>query len=1605
MPRRVCPDAAGVSASDRSTVFVDSRIPQFAKIMNVTMDMHQAVARHEIAEAHGALDLNEPYEKSHLGMGNPAEEQYVKDIAVENGKNPKAFYRYYQNWWKKQIDVASKDDGKPVSPDLAIYPYKGDRHGMQQVEGESAQVQKPGATPVGAGEPSGVGGGVGPGDAARAAAGARPDVTVTPEGAKANGNEQAGAGGARTAAQVGLKPNLKMAPEWANAAAAQDHGEVVFAHPDGDHAVTRSFDAWGDPQYQMITRTGAIPEARKIGELKAAIMQDKVQDKFEAQKRPDGPWTGKTDSVVGTKSIDPSDVGLVAGWLRQIGMGATKVALVHPQDARGDVATQEGLNGPYQSARFAGSVGNAGEFTGQGVMDSFGPKRNEFYISTDPNLPQAAKVDTLGHEVGHVIERTEFRNAPAATQKAVVDAHAQYLSKTQGVPLQDVIKMTRLRSQTDDVSNLTSDQQATFRSYVTSFTEWFADNVSRELTSAQEPTSVIGKFFYGVAQKMRQLMQTISGNQFLPDAAVAKFMSDLRANATPEMWSNDLSRGRMGDKVPVGEPTQFKLAPRKQDEDMVASVNQVRGIWDRVTNTAANLGVQFQRATMAVKDYASLAKIAPEHMKGPITSVHNVHQETAATTDAKNLVNSKGMQPYWGLDEAKQKQVDAALLSHQNPWELDGRKPWAYYKDLHDAPNSAELKVAHTKLVNEVNSLRTGGLLPAFNSILRMHQITGLQGNVAAAQVFIDRTAKTDSPLMGADYVPSDFRFTNPRASGLDPLMHDDPEKAFAYYKAENAAIMKALDDRINAVKGAAAAFTGKEKTQAADSVASEKALLRSMQDRTGQVEKGIYSPIGHGKGNYFAAGKITLGADQKMDPKAATAVQDALDKNGFSGIRLLFDSDSNTIMARVADAGQRDRLSTIFKGLESQGHMIGGESKTGNVDNVDTIGRLGPKQFQSMVEAVKDMVGRMGVAPDEAEAIQGRLISNWLDTQSDRSILPNQSKRAYISGADIKMGKVAGEVAMNSARASSITSLSGAKADAMTNMRAADIAAKATDSGITPQQAEWGHNTAQEIIRREKEAQWEMPADILDKITAINHTIQIGFSPAYTILPVSQIVTLLHPELSKKFGYMKSGATIAGETSMAFKVLGAVLRSPDRFNVTFREEALRKAGIPEWYIDKTMRLANAGNLNSFTMYMTGLNEESNKLHTALHAANAMGTYAEMVPRLVAAFSAARLYEGAKPGFVKGPRGEPLERDDYVNSVVNDSQFNWAAGETPRAFSNKGTLGRVSKLSFAFMNYRERMLAKIYTETHDLMSGALGGPSVSPQVRKEAGTFLAAHLAAATVLAGTLGLPGAAFMAGLYNKSAAAWTGRDDINIEGSYRHWLTSVFGHDMEEVISHGAPRAAGVDMSKLGDANLLPGTGIMVDQRKLEDAEKDWLKSMAGAPTNEIVNMALGGRDIMNGDWLLGATRMLPEGFKGLAEAAYMDKHGYVDKYGTQYPMQPGARDILAAAIGLDPANLASQQEQRRIEQSENAMREYRAQNIERHLVLGINQGRDISPWINAAAEFTRQHPGEGGPLEGMGRSIQSHLMQGAQARMLGVPLGVKPLDLGLIRTTQF
>jgi hypothetical protein len=289
---------------------------------------------------------------------------------------------------------------------------------------------------------------------------------------------------------------------------------------------------------------------------------------------------------------------------------------------------------------------------------------------------------------------------------------------------------------------------------------------------------------------------------------------------------------------------------------------------------------------------------------------------------------------------------------------------------------------------------------------------------------------------------------------------------------------------------------------------------------------------------------------------------------------------------------------------------------------------------------------------------------------------------------------------------------------------------------------------------------------------------------------------------------------------------------------------------------------------------------------------------------------------------------------------------------------------------------------------------------------------MAGHLMATMGLAGTLGLPFATTAAAAADQLFNTWFGRDDIDTTGMYRTYLASAFGPQVADVIARGLPRAFGMDLSKLGDQNLLhkllPGSQIFLDKRKFEDASKDALKDIAGVVPADFASMALGARDMLNGDILFGSMKMLPEGLKGLAESYSFYKNGFIDKDGRKYPMDPGPMSLLMAALGFDPVQLSQYQEAHKIQLGLQAQRQVREQNISRHLALAFNQNDPIrlQNWMQEAAKYQQQHIGLGpGPLGGFAQNIRQQIMEPAMARAMGMPLGVKPLDFGMRRAVGF
>ena len=209
-------------------------------------------------------------------------------------------------------------------------------------------------------------------------------------------------------------------------------------------------------------------------------------------------------------------------------------------------------------------------------------------------------------------------------------------------------------------------------------------------------------------------------------------------------------------------------------------------------------------------------------------------------------------------------------------------------------------------------------------------------------------------------------------------------------------------------------------------------------------------------------------------------------------------------------------------------------------------------------------------------------------------------------------------------------------------------------------------------------------------------------------------------------------------------------------------------------------------------------------------------------------------------------------------------------------------------------------------------------------------------------------------------------------------------------------------GMDFDHLGEGSIAPGSSVLTiafEKRKLEDMQRDFSKAMMGSAAGFAFEAFSAVRDALNGDYLDGLIRIVPEAFKTPLEGYRLAQRGFVDRTGAKLPITANAADIAMVALGFDPAKEAEYDEQRGSAMGLERMRELREQNIEKHLQLAINR-RDqgmYQSWVAEAQQFTRDHPGLPSPLTTLGQSLTEHARAAAMAKGLGMPVGVNPRDL--------
>lgn len=201
----------------------------------------------------------------------------------------------------------------------------------------------------------------------------------------------------------------------------------------------------------------------------------------------------------------------------------------------------------YMTGAKAGQVYTKTNITATGLMFGWTGKSWEIRISLAKSRSIESMWITMTHELGHIIEKTTYANAPLAVRQAVDAAYDAYLqgagkNTTWGElwrKKQNPIDLASGAIYDPNDTRLLSGFTPKDYEYHTSKAEWFADQVSKWATSKQKPLSTVEKFFSGLGKKLMKMFSLAAKEFGVESTGVPELMDwlDTQSQGKAEFFS------------------------------------------------------------------------------------------------------------------------------------------------------------------------------------------------------------------------------------------------------------------------------------------------------------------------------------------------------------------------------------------------------------------------------------------------------------------------------------------------------------------------------------------------------------------------------------------------------------------------------------------------------------------------------------------------------------------------------------------------------------------------------------------------------------------------------------------------------------------------------------------------------------------------------------------------------------------------------------------------------------------------------------------------------------------------------------------------------------
>lgn len=1347
--------------------------------------------------------------------------------------------------------------------------------------------------------------------------------------------------------------------------------------------VYRAMERRSRQAYELDSQRAATVFGDKIDALRAAADQAAARDAEMAQANPDGMFQEGARLVVGARV--PGHINAFVKKLNDMTGFTGRIAVL----TRDDIAAMPPLSGRFAAVDSALSTASVGLKIDLGGGD---------YAIVVPRGGggKMRQMEVAAHEYGHAFEQQELGKLSPETQQAI---NTDFEARRQRAVAGTVSRMFGLMRPARDAK---FDQAAVGERgmrpardadpYWTSKNEYFADQFSRWAMTKEEAVSTVDKFFQGVGRKLREIYAAALGRKSLPDAAFKKMMDD-----RVEMQRRSEMEQRVADQSdgPVG-------APRRLDEDMrsPADVN-IQG------EEAKDAGTFIRDAYKAAQDYAPKGLNVANFLRNK--GGYDVMTMGRLTDLVKDTVPSIGrmydlvrnrMAAQDFMAQTASGVVDRVNRTFSGPqkqslnkvlgyvaMDLDPRIPLSNHQWLSPAERGglAGMYADAQKAYQQYRQVTKGDA--ALDQIIDF----GAATKNANAAVKLRDAARTIPNGIGRDLAnPMDAYRTQDAIRG-------DAAKTRDFFKSQAEANLALVEGYVKGEMSDMAQKRSEGATEA--SLQTRRAALVPLEQVIADVKPALssdrpYTHLGR-SGDWGVRANLLRGADGVVSPKTLQGMRDLLNANGFDNVM-------------IHDFGRQDRMffrmekpeqaKSLYDLLNTEGRKRGliyddGKNKTLSTSNVSALsnGVLPGYMLQGASQLIERATQRMhdaGVGGDEgairAQAqreVLGALMKDYLDAQPTSSVYRLNQHRRLVHGANDDMlqsyiwrtGKEMGFLA----RRAYATDYNSHVADAQKQI--ADYGRK----GDVDSQSV-GVNSLRSMMKRE----FDRPMTDYDSWVswARQGTSSFAFAASvpFTIMQTTQPFITALPRLIMQHSSTSSMAALMKAAPKAMRVIREIARS-DNPLATMDRAALKRAGLNADQANSIMGAVNDGiiGVGGFIhdVSQSGRGAANAKIDWAMRTANMMGTYGEVFSRVMTALAAHDLHT-AKTGEVG--------RQDYVNKIVREGMGDMGA----HAASRLETFNPIARIMLQFSRYPADVLGGLYDQVQRAVTKGASGKD-----REEALRYLGAHAAALTVLAGSTSLPGMQMFTGVGSNVMNRLTGRDDWDLEGSYRNFLRTQLGDTLGDVVAKGVPRALGVDLSRsLGEGNMLPFTQLLSDRRKMEETIQDWASNSMGAATSTGARLIEGARDTLDGNYMRAMQKMLPTALRGPMDAYLMANYGYETASGAPMPIgKPTGSEIALRAIGLTPTRKAQMSEQVEANQQLQGAYDYRSTVIRENLMRAWRHGdgEAAQHWAMKAQEMAMDHPDK--PiLAGIGQALAQRQFQAAQGQTLGMPLGVGMFD---------